>query len=322
MKKKLMYCLGICYFIFSMSGLATAEEYYPEPEFVSPINVNGLEYEFVFECLGPPSQTYGDWPHGVEELQGGTLFFQHEGGFFNYENQSIGVYIDDVYFGSLYTGENPAVQQGIYLDWHQLNSIAGDGVATVRIVNSDDLCSDPVSTSCPGHLPGSMEVWLVYDGMPVSCDDDVAGVAVDIKPTSCPNPINMKRKTGVLPVAVLGTDMLDITQIDPATIKLEGVAPLRWSVEDVSAPYIGDMEGCYACSNSGPDNYDDLTLKFKYAEIMDAIDDDVSKGDCLMLELTGTLIDGTPFAGKDVVRIKKKKKNNKKKSKCNCDCDN
>ena len=52
-------------------------------------------------------------------------------------------------------------------------------------------------------------------------------VPVDIKPTSCPNPLNPK-SNGVVPVAILGTADFDVSQIDPASILLEGVAPLRW----------------------------------------------------------------------------------------------
>jgi hypothetical protein len=57
-------------------------------------------------------------------------------------------------------------------------------------------------------------------------------VPIDIRPTSCPNPLNTTLK-GVLPVAILGMADLDVTTIDPATLLLEGVAPLRWSYEDV-----------------------------------------------------------------------------------------
>ena len=40
------------------------------------------------------------------------------------------------------------------------------------------------------------------------------GVALDIKPGSCPNRINTMSK-GVLTVAILGTGDLDVTEIDP-----------------------------------------------------------------------------------------------------------
>lgn len=71
-------------------------------------------------------------------------------------------------------------------------------------------------------------------------------VDVDIKPGSCPNPLNLKSK-GVLPVAVLGTEEFDVTTIDPLSILLsreeveEGVAPIRSDYEDVATPFEGEL---------------------------------------------------------------------------------
>ena len=42
---------------------------------------------------------------------------------------------------------------------------------------------------------------------------------VDIKPGSCPNPINVKSK-GVLPTEILGTEDFDVTMVDPASVRL------------------------------------------------------------------------------------------------------
>jgi hypothetical protein len=138
---------------------------------------------------------------------------------------------------------------------------------------------------------------------------EVLEVPVDIKPTSCPNPLNLKSK-GVLPVAILGNETFDATQVDPASVRLEGVAPLRWSVEDVAAPFEGEItEGCcMCCTTAGPDGFDDLTLKFKMQEVVGALGA-VEDGDCLILTLTGELFDGRSFAGVDVVKILKKGKN-------------
>ena len=129
-------------------------------------------------------------------------------------------------------------------------------------------------------------------------------VSVDIKPTSCPNPLNVKSK-GVLPVAILGTEELDVTTIDPSTVTLEGVSPLRWAMEDVATPYTGEEEGCCACTEEGADGYMDLTLKFKNQEIV-AMLGDVEDGDCIILHLTGNLKEefgGTAIIGEDVVKI-------------------
>jgi len=122
-------------------------------------------------------------------------------------------------------------------------------------------------------------------------------VPIDIKPTSCPNPINVKSK-GVLPVAILGTADFNVAEIDPETVFLEGVSPLRWALKDVATPKDETME----CNTLGPDGVLDLTLKFDVQEIITALDD-VEDGQELTLTLTGNLVDGTPIAGEDVVRI-------------------
>jgi len=135
-------------------------------------------------------------------------------------------------------------------------------------------------------------------------------VTMDIKPQSCPNPLNVNSK-GVLPIAVLGTEDFDVTQIDPATIELEGVDPLRWVLEDVATPYNPSGEvGEYMCTTDGPDGYQDLTLKFKTQEVVAALGS-VEDGDILTLMLTGNLLEEfgeTPIVGEDVVLILKKGK--------------
>lgn len=140
--------------------------------------------------------------------------------------------------------------------------------------------------------------WALLTLEKVAPEFDIT-VSVDVKPMSWPNPLNVNKK-GVLPVAILGTEDFDVTQIDPATILLEGVAPLRWALEDVGTP--GDQL-------AGPDGFTDLTLKFDAQEIVAALGD-VNDGDVIVLHLTGNLkeeFSGTAIVGEDVVRIIKKK---------------
>lgn len=141
-------------------------------------------------------------------------------------------------------------------------------------------------------------------------DPDVIAVGVDIKPQSCRNPLNVGSK-GVLPVAILGTGDIDVSQIDPATVQLEGVSPLRWAMEDVATPFepFTGKADAYDCTTEGPDGFMDLTLKFNHQEIIAALGP-VSDGDVLVLQLTGNLLPdfgGTPIVGEDVVVILNKK---------------
>jgi len=129
-------------------------------------------------------------------------------------------------------------------------------------------------------------------------------VAVDIKPGSCPNPLNVK-SSGVLPVAILGTNDVNVITIDPTSIRLAGVKPLRSGLEDV-AGLVADSNNCN-CSETGPDGFLDLTLKFKTQEIADSIGD-VNDGDILVLELAGVLFDEKPIEGSDCILILDKHK--------------
>jgi len=134
-------------------------------------------------------------------------------------------------------------------------------------------------------------------------------VSVDIKPGGCPTPINVGSK-GVLPVAVLGTKDFDVAAIDPQSITLEGVSPLRWNIEDVATPYVINVDECNIrdCHELTGDGYSDLTLKFDTQEIYEAIAE-VYDRECLILELTGNLNaahGSLPIKGGDVVSILKK----------------
>lgn len=129
---------------------------------------------------------------------------------------------------------------------------------------------------------------------------------IDIKPQACPNPFNVKSK-GVLPVAILGTEDFDVTTIEPASIRLEGVAPIRSTVEDVSTPVWQPQYDC-DCVTEGEDGFPDLTMKFDTREIVGVLGD-VVDGQVLELTLTGEMTDGTQIEGKDcIVVIKKGKK--------------
>lgn len=169
--------------------------------------------------------------------------------------------------------------------------------------------------------PGSIDGEFVYPSLGFDLDAIYEGhqrfqdcqpvtiveVDIDIKPGSCPNPLNTKSK-GVLPVAVLGTADFDVTTIDPATIRLtrdgdDGVSPLRWSYEDVATPSEGELCECHDLNGDG---YLDLTLKFSRQEVTDTLDLGGELGSTIPLLLTGNLkeeFDGTPIEGSDCVWV-------------------
>jgi hypothetical protein len=132
------------------------------------------------------------------------------------------------------------------------------------------------------------------------------GVFVDIKPQSCPNPINVGAN-GTLAVAILGTSSFDVTTVNPSSVKLQGVSPLRSALEDVATPFTGALVSATACTTAGPDGFPDLVLFFDKQAVSAALGP-VTNGQVLVLKLTGNLLPGfggTAISGQDVVVINK-----------------
>lgn len=159
-----------------------------------------------------------------------------------------------------------------------------------------------------GH-GGFYGYYKAFEVAPGTCSLPLAAVPLDIKPSSCPNPINVDSKgKGVLPIAINGSAGFDVTRIDPSSVMLEGVAPLRSQVEDVStayAPFLGKASE-FDCNNFGPDGFNDLTFKFSKAEIINALASAVMDGEVVVLHLTGKLKEefgGTGIIGQDVMVV-------------------
>ncbi|MFH1891309.1 MAG: FlgD immunoglobulin-like domain containing protein [Candidatus Zixiibacteriota bacterium] len=150
--------------------------------------------------------------------------------------------------------------------------------------------------SCPNSLninAAESEFWMCDDG---TIDEVGSGTASDefMK-------ISPAKKRGVLPCAILGTAEFDVSEIDVASVMLEGVSALRHSYEDVSTPIAEDAEAC-ACTDAGSDGYLDLTLKLDKTDVASTLGE-INVGDVIPLEITGQLLDGTPFTGTDCVVI-------------------
>ena len=223
----------------------------------------------------------------------------HEDGTPNWGPNQKDLQVDDLF-----------VEWGDYNDQHEYClQYQGTGAPVhFRIfdgqANADPPVIGPPSWYADNHGELTVDIY--------ECVSSNRDVSIDIKPTSCPNPLNVKGK-GVLPVAILGTVDFDVTQIDPASVELERVSPLRGAFEDVATPYDGTLEVCDDCSTEGADGYMDLTLKFDKQEVVAALEalGEVSDGDCVVLTLTGNLKEafgGTAISGQDVVRIIKKGK--------------
>jgi hypothetical protein len=106
----------------------------------------------------------------------------------------------------------------------------------------------------------------------------VPTVAIDIKPGSDPNSINLGSK-GVVPVAVLTTTEFDASNVDPATVRFADAEPVHWAMEDVDGD--GDM---------------DLLFHFKTQEL------NLTEAST-EAALTCTTEDGIDIQGTDTVKI-------------------
>ena len=146
------------------------------------------------------------------------------------------------------------------------------------------------------------------NGTPDECEP-----AVDLKPGACPNSFN-RNSHGVLPVGLLGTEELDIMEVDPSTVRLSradgrggSVAPHEGPpgphsvYKDVGTPF--DGEPC-ACHDAAGDGILDLSMKFKTDDVAaNLLLNELAPGALVELVVRGNLLDGSVFAGSDCIRL-------------------
>jgi hypothetical protein len=131
-------------------------------------------------------------------------------------------------------------------------------------------------------------------------------LALDIMPGDCPNEFNLNTKgKGRVPMAILGTESFNVTEISIDSIVIGGTAfPVKTpSIDDVSAPAGNDDCACPA----GTDGYDDLVLHFLRRDVIDALGlSEPEPGTTEAVEVTveGYLEDGTPFEATDCITLK------------------
>jgi hypothetical protein len=179
---------------------------------------------------------------------------------------------------------------------------------------------------------------VLIGALGIGCGPMMEAVELDIKPGSCPNPLNVPKKDkghAVLPVAILGTGDFDVRKIVPESIILNGVSPLRWSYEDLSTPADKVDDSC-SCTEDGADGYEDLTVKFDRESIIASLNialtdeeatvtaaakkniqlennvsstvghEGASDRDSYVLRVEGLLDDGSTFEGYDCVTLNAK----------------
>jgi len=133
------------------------------------------------------------------------------------------------------------------------------------------------------HLGGSTTVFdLVVPSQVILI------VSVDIKPGSFPNSINT-RSMGVVPVAILGSDTFDVTDVDVTTLMFGTASPAHDLTDsDTYDEHLQDVND---------DGFLDLVSHYKQKETGIACGNTEET-------LTGALLDGTPIEGIDSVNPK------------------
>ncbi len=182
--------------------------------------------------------------------------------------------------------------QGIYTAGYVIvhyNNISGNGYG---ISNYGSVDID-ATNNWWGHASGPSGVGLgtgdaVSDYVDYEPWLTASWVEIDIKPGSDPNSINPKSK-GVIPVAILGSDTFDVTDVDVETLEFgpEGATP----VHDLTDPAV------YAehLQDVNTDGFMDLVCHFRTQ------DTGIVKGNT-EAALTGETVGGQLFEGTDSIR--------------------
>ncbi len=141
----------------------------------------------------------------------------------------------------------------------------------------------------------------------------VLQVTIDIKPGSCPNSFN-RNSHGMLPVALVGSLDLDVTQVDISSILLfradvvggavapnEGPPGPHSTFEDVATPFDGELCDCH---EEDGDGITDLAMKFKSQDVVSELQlNGLPPGDLVELCVSGMTLDGSEFEACDCVRL-------------------
>ncbi|MHC4429813.1 MAG: proprotein convertase P-domain-containing protein, partial [Planctomycetota bacterium] len=199
-----------------------------------------------------------------------------------------------------------------YSDAFSLSGFAGGDSAGDWTIHVNDNAGGDLGTLVTWSL-----ILTAPAGGPGPCDEfpcEIAG-ELDIKPGSCPNSYNNNGAgNGFVPVALVGTDEIDVTLVDVSTLQISradgvggSVAPNMGpqgpgiTVDDTATAFDGELCDCHELMGDG---IADLNMKFSRPAVTETLELLGLPGDTMVeLVLTGSLLDGTAFSASDCIRL-------------------
>ena len=177
----------------------------------------------------------------------------------------------------------------------------------------------PTGVQVVDAATGALITTITHPDLPLPTGMDVRGVeavveaAMDAKAGACPNSFNLESH-GVLPVALIGTDAFDASEVDVTTLRLaradgtggsvlalRGPPGPRAEIVDVTEPVDGAICDCHKVAGDGKLDFES---QFDSDALVDALELEATPpGTQVELVLTGELLDGTGFSASDCVRV-------------------
>lgn len=203
------------------------------------------------------------------------VFFNHDNGKIWAEDDTIlGEWEPGVWYKVKVVLDRSTNTYNVWID----GELRGEGLSTTR--------SDTDLIDALALISDHAGVKVYYDDVRVFVRPQSLFIDIDIKPGSYPNSFN-NNGNGVIPVAILGSQYLDVTAIDAGSVSLEGMAIRAVGKSNKLLSHYEDVNG---------DSILDLVVQ------IEDTDGTFTLGDTTAT-LTGTLMDGTLIEGQDSIRI-------------------
>lgn len=208
-------------------------------------------------------------------------------------------------------------------DFMSCNILDGDGYSDLVMIYDTKQLITAIEESLGRVLVENEPIRIVLQGMmknnflgtSITGEDFVVTpkeVTFDYKPASCHNIFNLKKKC-FFHAVILGSEDVNPILIRIDSIMLEGVAPVKSRVKDISYHTTGDSNRSYCrCIHEKRDGHTDLLLTYKNSAMVDALNQRYSPehNDELNISIHGTFETGYQyifFEGADTIKIKDKR---------------